>query len=71
VARFSGMGGLTVIGGGLTTLGLLGGNFGFAGFSSMRTIQVKSWFVLVLFARNSWLVFLTGYRSLDRLQEQV
>jgi hypothetical protein len=37
----------------------------------MRTILVQSWFVLVLFARNSWLVFLTGYRSLDRLREQV
>jgi hypothetical protein len=35
MTNFSRRGGLTAIGGGLTTLGLLGGNFGFVGFSSV------------------------------------
>jgi hypothetical protein len=35
VARFSGQGGLTAIGGGLTALGHPGRGFDFAGFSSV------------------------------------
>jgi hypothetical protein len=60
------------LGGGLTALGHPSEGFDFARFSSefvrfdQRSVMVKSWFVLALFARSSCSEFFDGYRRLDR-----